>query len=159
MRKEALAAALAIAALSLSGCTGGATGPADTEQSTNSASKAYEGTPAATDSALVSEQKKQLAAISMNIWLNVEGAHSLDGFSEPYSLITDWTSGGDSDSSLDWTIELTVSDDVEDLGDDPEGQLHMIASEMMTVVNSTASHVEEITATTEDGEYSATVRD
>ncbi|MGP5228258.1 hypothetical protein [Arthrobacter rhombi] len=49
MKKEALAAALAVAALSLSGCAGGTSAPADTERPANSAPSAHESAPAPAD--------------------------------------------------------------------------------------------------------------
>lgn len=162
MKKTALAAVLAIAALSASACTGGTSTPSAAETPADSAPIAHESTtaPAAPSTAPASSTpadesrsvEPDFADAAMRGWLSTEGAHSLEGFSEPYSLITGWTSPDHR------TIDLTVSDDVEDLGKDPEKQLDLIAAELLTVVNRGNHAAKAITATTEDGEHSATVR-
>lgn len=180
MKKEALAAVLAIAALSASACTGVTSGPADTATPADSAPSTYESTtaPAAPSTSPASssptpsatrtpvakpapgmespnERRQDIADISLNIWLNFEGAHNLGDFNKPYSFITGWS------SPSDLVYAFTVDDAVEDYaaknGSDVETELRKIGQTFKENPMGVNSQPKRVHVSTEDGKHETTV--
>ena len=182
MKKTALAAVLAIAALSASACTGGTRGPPDTERAagatpapmvatsapavpstapassapTSSAPTSSAPSPTAPGLTSPDYERQGYADGAIDRWLSSQGAHSLAGFNEPFSFITHWASP-DSD-----TLALVVDNAVEDYaaqkGGDVTEDLRMIGANLIVVVNAGNHQVSKVRVATADGKHSTVVR-
>lgn len=172
MKRITAAATLAIAALSLSACTGGTSGPAAAETSAASAPVAIAATsapadpsPAHTSSAPAptapglsspNDDRQAYADGAINRWLASQGANSFAGFSEPFKNISYWASP-DSD-----TLALVVDDAVEDYavqkGGDVTEELRKIGANLVIVANSQEHQISKVRVDTADGKHSTVVR-
>ncbi|MDN5880700.1 MAG: hypothetical protein ACTHWW_09770 [Arthrobacter sp.] len=94
--------------------------------------------------------EQAVAEAALNRWLSNEGAHSLEGFAAPYNMI-ERVEGPERG-----TIVLYVDNHLAARAD-PEGDLHLIAAEMLDNVGVDFPEIGRIIAATQDGKHSATV--
>ncbi|MGP5396023.1 hypothetical protein [Arthrobacter rhombi] len=180
MKRITAAATLAIAALSLSACTGGTSGPGAAETSADSAPVAIAATSAPADpsTAHVSspspssdteymmakaapgmespdETRQNRADAMLHIWLNFQGAHHLSDFNKPYSFIAGWY------SPAPHVYAFTVDDAVEDYaaknGSDVETELRKIGETFRTSPVGVNVQPKRVHVSTEDGKHETTV--
>ncbi|MGP5318313.1 hypothetical protein [Arthrobacter rhombi] len=145
MKKIAFVAALGAVALSLWGCTGGMSGLSDNERTMVSTEVPPAAAFAPAESRPENAQRQVWANELMNRWLNAEGAHSISGFSKPYSLITGW------ESPAPGVVVLHVANSIE--GPDTDADLHSIAAVMLAAVGEQTAALDRVEAQTEDGRF------
>lgn len=140
MNRTAFAALPIVAAIALSGCSTIATDTGTPQQIWAQPTFTPPDEP---------YMEQAVAEAALNRWLSNEGAHSLDSFVAPYNMIKR------AEGPERGTIVLHVNDQIGGRVD-PEGDLHMIAAEMLSSVGADFPEISRIIAATEDGKHSAT---